>query len=89
MIAMRYGTIPIVRKTGGLADSVHNSKTGFVFTSPSVNGLAQALNLALDTYRDAPKAFGQMRRTCANTDFSFDRSARTYLNLYRKITRNN
>ncbi len=89
MIAMRYGAIPIVRKTGGLNDTVRNGRTGFVFRESAAAGLGRALEDALRAHRDEPRAFRRMQRACLASDFSFDRSARAYWNLYRKLTRSN
>lgn len=84
MIAMRYGTIPIVRATGGLKDSVQPNKTGIVFKSPSVSALRQAIKSAIKLFNNQP-AFEAIRRRCLRQNFGWDRSAHAYQQLYRKI----
>ena len=89
MYALRYGTIPIVRSTGGLVDTVQpydaarSAGTGFRFETPDGTGLVWALDQALATYRDAAAWQGLMGRAMAQ-EFSWGRSARDYVELYRK-----
>ncbi len=84
MIAMRYGGLPIVRKTGGLADSVLDNQTGFVFEEYSVAALFTTIKRALLTYFK-PQEWEQMVMAAMNQDFSWDKSARSYLELYHKV----
>ncbi len=84
MIAMRYGLIPIVRKTGGLAETVKNKKTGFVFKDYKKEALLKSLKEALDTYSDKNKWKELMKRAMAQ-DFSWQESAKKYLELYKKL----
>lgn len=90
MYAQRYGTIPVVRATGGLKDTVVDATpenvaagraTGFAFTEPSVAGLAQALERAFHAYGDK-NLWWQLARTGMQQDFSWERSARQYVELY-------
>ncbi len=89
MIAMRYGAVPVVRRTGGLADSVapydpeHNAGTGFLFDEATPRALAAALAQALVTYEDAPSWRALQLRAMAQ-DLSWDRAAQQYVNLYRR-----
>lgn len=92
MLAMRYGALPLVRETGGLADTVHNydnaageSGTGFVFLWESPDAILGTLRWALDTYRDNPAAWRRMQHRAMQTDFSWDKSAQDYHNLYQQI----
>jgi starch synthase len=89
LIAMRYGAIPIARKTGGLADTVEEYElstgkgTGFLFSEYSAAALLAAVRRALEVFRDKKK----MHRIIAaamKADFSAGRSAGEYLELYRK-----
>jgi starch synthase len=87
MYSQRYGTIPVVRRTGGLADTVVDAAepdgTGYVFRDANVGGLAWALDRAL---RDAgTPVWDALRRRGMTRDFSWRRSARDYLELYRSL----
>ena len=80
MIAQRYGTVPIVRKTGGLVDTVENGKTGFLFDEPEPAYLVKAAKRAFAAYhRDT---FITMRRRCMRLDRSWGRSAAQYETVY-------
>ncbi len=89
MYALRYGTVPIVRATGGLVDTVEpfdreqGSGTGFRFETPDGTGLVWALDRALEAWRDPAVWRGLMLRGMAR-DFSWQRSAAQYVELYRK-----
>src|SRR3990172_4902387 len=83
MIAMRYGTLPIVRSIGGLKDTV-NADIGFTFKPYASSAMARAIDQALEIYRQ-PKKFAMMKRRAMNLDFSWDQSAKKYLALYRQL----
>jgi starch synthase len=88
MIAMRYGTLPVVRATGGLADSVAEKKrpgmqpNGFVFEDYTSVALLGALERAVTVYRKQPKVWAQLVQNAFATDFSWDASAGEYEKLY-------
>ena len=90
MYSMRYGTIPIVRKTGGLADTVidveerRQDGTGFVFQQPRSNDLLGKVDAAIDLHRRGPAKVEVIRRGMAQ-DFSQHRSAAKYLTLFRRL----
>lgn len=90
MIAMRYGTLPIVRATGGLRDSVTDvtafpeAGTGFVFEPPTGDGLQEAISRAANLYRQPASWSTALQRAMAQ-DFSWSHSAVAYLRLYEKI----
>jgi starch synthase len=90
MIAMKYGTIPLVRKTGGLADTVENLSddgrkgTGFVFDNYKGDELLFVLRRAVEAFRQ-PKLWKTLMQRAMNEDFSWDVSAAKYLSLYEKI----
>lgn len=83
MEAMRYGAVPIVRKTGGLADSVedhdpkNNRGTGFVFSEFDSLALVIALARASEIYRN-PREWQELQRRCMRKDFSWSKSAHEY-----------
>jgi len=86
MIALRYGTIPVVRATGGLADTVHEEgpqPNGFVFEEYSVEALLAALRRALEAYADPERWAGLVANALA-CDYSWDASAREYVALYEE-----
>lgn len=84
MVAMRYGTIPIVRATGGLADTV-DAKTGFRFKEFSPEALYSGLEKALAIFYQHPKKWKQMMTNGMKKDFSWKKPAKEYLKLYRKL----
>ncbi|KAL6282586.1 hypothetical protein ACE6H2_013515 [Prunus campanulata] len=93
MIAMRYGSIPIVRKTGGLNDSVFDVdddtipvqfRNGYSFLSADERGVNGALERAFDLYTSKPDSWQQLVEKVMNMDFSWDSSASQYEELYSK-----
>jgi starch synthase len=92
MMAMHYGALPLVRETGGLADTVINydngpadSGTGFVFNWTEADALYNTILWALDTYRNRPEAWQRMQARGMSTDFSWNKSAQAYIQLYREV----
>ena len=92
LYSMRYGTPPLVRRTGGLADSVLDASgenlrakraTGFVFDEATPQALLAAVGRALAAFRDAPSWAG-LQRTGMARDAGWTRAAREYLALYRR-----
>jgi starch synthase len=87
MIALRYGAVPVVRRTGGLADTVFDLQTGgrqangFSFDECSADALWETLRRALTLWRDPP-AWRRLMRTGMRVDYSWHRSAGEYLALY-------
>ena len=92
MIAMRYGTVPIVRETGGLKDTVQpyeawrDAGTGFTFANYSSADMLHVLRDAAYLYKDYPDAFARLRRRAMERDFSWNRSAGDYLKIYAAVT---
>ncbi len=88
LIAFRYGAVPVVRKTGGLADTVTDSRksqaaNGFTFEPYDADALWESLQRAISAWRDRESWKRLMRRGMA-MDFSWHRSAEKYLELYRR-----
>ncbi|MFC6592131.1 glycogen synthase [Deinococcus lacus] len=83
MIALRYGTLPIVRATGGLKDTVPTD-IGFVFEEASPSALLAACREARTVRRDAA-AWRERASRAMTLDFGWDASARAYLNLYQSL----
>ena len=91
LIAMRYGTLPLVRETGGLKDTViplneyENTGNGFSFGPYNVQDFERVFNYAYTQYYEHPDRWKMLVRNAMKTDVSFERSAREYENLYRKV----
>ena len=89
MIAMRYGAVPVVRRTGGLADSVppydaeHNTGAGFLFDDATPVALAAALERALTVYDD-PASWRALQQRAMAQDLSWGRAAQQYVELYQR-----
>ena len=93
LYSLRYGTVPIVRRTGGLADTVvpfrpstakSKCATGFHFIDPSPDALLSAILLALHVYEEQ-EVWRSLVISGMNADLSWDQSARTYVDLYRQL----
>lgn len=90
MYSMRYGTIPIVRATGGLDDSVENfdgerlTGTGFKFWDLTPGALYDTIGWALHTWYNRPDAISALVRNGMNARFSWEESARKYVEIYRR-----
>jgi starch synthase len=93
LYAMRYGTLPVVRRTGGLADSVVDATpqaisqriaTGFVFDDPDLEAMQEAISRALDLYHQ-PLTWRRLQLQAMQRDFGWDASAGAYVDLYREV----
>jgi starch synthase len=82
MIAMRYGAVPVVRATGGLADTVRSGVTGFTFANYSPDDFWNALREALYIYRVDPESWRAIQRKGMASDYSWESSARAYQQVY-------
>ena len=91
MIAMRFGTIPVVRETGGLKDTVvpynkfDGTGRGFTFANINAGDMVWVLREAVDLYHSNKKAWRALQREGMTADFSWDNSARQYLDIYQRI----
>ena len=92
--AMRYGAIPLVRKTGGMADTVIDASpdgmrrgiaTGLLFDEPTSEQLVASIRRAMSLYR-LPISWRRLQAHAMRQDFSWQRSAATYADLYRSLT---
>jgi len=90
MYSLRYGTVPIVRATGGLDDTIvdyearSRSGTGFKFEPYTVEALASCWRRALGVYRRSPDEFRALARRGMTQDFSWNASARRYVEIYSR-----
>jgi len=91
MIAMRFGTVPVVRETGGLRDSVppYNQYTGegrgFTFANADPADLFHALQRAVELYSADKKAFRTLQKAGMTADFTWKNSAGEYLDIYKQL----
>ncbi len=94
LYALRYGTLPVVRNTGGLADTVvdtnnlticERTASGFVFNDPTSDDMVSALSRALALYHE-PLRWQLVQLQAMTREFGWDRSAGAYMELYRKVT---
>jgi starch synthase len=86
MISLKYGTVPLVYKTGGLADTI-NEVNGFVFDNYSASSLIATIRQALSHYRDKEK-WQEKIKTGMKSNFSWQESAKKYIQLYKSISLN-
>jgi starch synthase len=82
LIAMRYGSVPVVRATGGLADTVHDGVTGFTFLTSTAEDFWNALAQGLYIYRADPESWQALQRHGMTGDYSWETSARAYQQVY-------
>jgi len=82
--SLRYGTLPIVRLTGGLADTIQDGVNGFTFFDFTAHFFFDAALRAIDVYRKDPDRWKQMMITAMGQDFSWEKSAEKYLDVYDK-----
>lgn len=91
MIAMRYGTLPVVHEVGGLKDSVRpfnpvtGSGTGFGFAAFTGFYLTQSVKQALQVYQESPSVWKDIQHQAMTTDFSWETSCQSYIDLYHRL----
>jgi starch synthase len=93
MIGMRYGAIPLVRRTGGLADTVfdvddqskQDCANGFVFNGLDEGSLSSTLERAMSYYQQRPDWWLELTSKAMELDNSWDKSAGEYLSLYQSV----
>jgi len=92
IISLKYGTIPVVKETGGLKDTIDNFNdytqcgNGFSFDEHSSEALANTIKRAFKVYNDRTK-FNNLRKVAMNCDFSWENSGKKYLELFKKMMR--
>ncbi|MBA2113142.1 glycogen synthase GlgA [Bremerella alba] len=93
LYSLKYGTVPVVRETGGLADTITNmspvtletgTANGFSFREYTAEALQDILEIAITTYQEQPDTWKQIIETGMAQDWSWDRSAQQYIELYQK-----
>lgn len=92
--SLKYGTLPIVRATGGLEDTVQNydertgQGTGFKFILPTAQAVYDTMGWAVSTWFDRPQDIAKLRQQAMAQDYPWPKSAETYLEVYRHAQRN-
>lgn len=92
IIAMRYGTLPVVRETGGLKDTVipynqfDGTGTGFTFSNINAHDMLHVLEQAVGLYRGGRDNWERLMRAAMTADFGWTRSAEEYIRIYQQIT---
>lgn len=89
MVASRYGSVPIVRETGGLKDSIKDfgcegGGNGYTFANYNVGDFVYSINRALNDYKNSA-SWQKKSEDCMNTDFSWNVSAKEYVKLYNEV----
>ncbi|MBI2930026.1 MAG: glycogen synthase GlgA [Planctomycetes bacterium] len=84
LYSLRYGAVPVVRRTGGLADTIVDGKTGIVFDAYETEALVEAMQRALALYADRSR-YRAVQRAGMEQDFSWSVSARKYLELFERL----
>ena len=88
MVALRYGTVPIVRETGGLRDSITDSGdgqgNGFTFKTYNAHDMLGAIRRSLDAYWDKDN-WDVLVERAMNSDFSWGKSANEYIKMYKEV----
>jgi starch synthase len=91
MYSLRYGTVPIVRRTGGLGDSVQHfdpakkTGTGVVFNDYDASALGWAINFALDIYPEKP-VWRKLMRNGMAMDYSWEQQGQMYVDLFKSLS---
>jgi starch synthase len=94
LIGMRYGTVPVVRATGGMVDTVFDcdnsrrppaERNGYVFHHTDNRAIESALGRALWLWSVRPREFGKLAASCMRADYSWARPGQEYLDIYRSI----
>ncbi|MGL4253134.1 MAG: glycogen synthase, partial [Fusobacteriaceae bacterium] len=91
LIAMRYGTVPVVRETGGLHDTVKpfnqytGEGTGFSFTNYNAHDMLHVLKYATEVFQKDKNSWKGIMKRGMKADHSWEKSAQEYLNIYKKI----
>ncbi len=94
LIALKYGTVPVVRAIGGLVDTVFDrdyswvqasERNGYVFHNADAPGLESALSRAIGLWYSYPDEFRELQLNGMRADYSWARPAQDYLNIYEHI----
>ncbi len=84
MSSQRYGTLPVARRVGGLADTIEDGQTGFLFDAYTPAALADAVRQAVETY-ESPSRWAWLVEHAIERDFSWEQSAAEFSTVYRRV----
>ena len=93
MISMRYGTLPVVRETGGLRDTVlsynefSGAGNGFTFLNYNAHDMLHVLERAVELYKDHPEAWKKLMERAMRGQYGWDQSAHHYVDLYKELAK--
>jgi starch synthase len=85
LYSIKYGTIPVARNTGGLADTIKNGKTGFLFADYDPDDFLNTLKKAIHVYKHENAKWLEMIETGMKEDWSWEKAAEKYLEIYKKL----
>ena len=94
LIGLRYGTVPVVRATGGLLDTVfdanhanrpYEERNGYVFNDFNTQGIESALERAIGMWNNYPPHFRELMVNGMRADYSWNHPGQNYLNVYEHI----
>ena len=85
MVAMLFGTIPIAHRTGGLVDSIKEGSNGFLFSNYTSEALEEKVIKATAMWNNERSTYEAMVDHALATDFSWEKNAKEYLMLYKKL----
>lgn len=94
LIALKYGSVPIVRRTGGLADTIFDvdnsgrkfeDTDGYTFDEPSYSGIESAMDRAFNSWFHDPDKWRKLMLNCMNIDYSWNKSSNSYVEIYKKL----
>lgn len=86
LYSLRYSALPVARKTGGIADTVKDERTGFLFQNYSPEDFLQSLKKAIQIYKTEPDRWNAMLENAFNEDWSWERAVKRYIDLFRILT---
>jgi starch synthase len=88
MYAQRFGSLPVARKTGGLADTIEDGVTGFLFEESTVESYAEALTRAIKVFAN-PELLNAMRCRAMAAPFNWHKAVEPYAELYQDLLKKN
>ncbi|MFW6362854.1 MAG: glycogen synthase [Spirochaeta sp.] len=85
LYAMRYGSLPLATKTGGIADTVVHEETGFLFPRANPQAIYDSIECAIQVYHALPEQYAAMQQKAMRQRFTWEQSAKRYADVYRRM----